>query len=68
VWKVERMLLDYPHTAIRSSDERIDRLRRKYRAFRERYGDIKPHGYQHRHTWTELPAEFNPGRNLGWVS
>ena len=68
VWKVERMLLDYPHAAIRSSDARIDRLRRRYRRFRARYGDIKPHGYESRRTWTELPAEFNPGRNLAWVS
>ena len=27
VWKVERMLLDYPHRSIRSSEEHIDRLR-----------------------------------------
>ena len=33
VWKVERMLLDAPHRPIRSSDARIDRLRRRYRAF-----------------------------------
>lgn len=68
VWKVERVLLDYPHAPIRSSDARIDRLRRRYRRFRERYGDIKPHGYASRPTWTELPAEFNPGRNRAWVS
>ena len=68
VWKVERVLLEYPHRPIHSSDQRIDRLRRRYRRFRARYGDIKPHAYTHRHTWTDLPAEFNPGRNLGWVS
>ena len=68
VWKVERVLLDHPHRPIRSSDARIDRLRRRYRAFRARYGDIKPHDYKDRKTWTELPAEFNPGRNLAWVS
>jgi hypothetical protein len=68
VWKVERVLLDYPHAPIRSSDARIDRLRQKYRDFRARYGDIKPQGYASRKTWTELPAEFNPGRNLEWVS
>ena len=68
VWKVERVLLDHPHRPIRSSDARIDRLRRRYRAFRARYGDIKPHDYKDRKAWTELPAEFNPGRNLAWVS
>ena len=30
VWKVERMLLEYPHRKIRTSAERIERLRRKY--------------------------------------
>ena len=29
VWKVERMLLDFPHRSIRSSDRRIDILRRR---------------------------------------
>ena len=68
VWKVERVLLDYQHTPIRSSDARIDRLRQRYRDFRARYGDIKPQSYASRKTWTELPAEFNRGRNLEWVS
>ena len=35
VWKVERMLLDYPHRPIRSSDRRIDRLRRRYVEYRQ---------------------------------
>src|SRR5436189_432008 len=34
VWKVERMLLDYPHRRIESSDRRVNRLRTWYRAFR----------------------------------
>ena len=34
VWKVERVLLDYPHRPLRSSDERVKRLRARYRAFR----------------------------------
>ena len=38
VWKVERMLLDYPHGAIRSSDRHIDRLRQRYVEFRKRFG------------------------------
>lgn len=56
VWKVERMLLDTPHRPIRSSDARIDRLRRWYRAYREQHGR-KPVEYPNRHTWTELPRE-----------
>src|SRR5436853_6606661 len=32
VWKVERVLLEYPHRAIRSSDARVERMRQRYRA------------------------------------
>jgi hypothetical protein len=58
VWKAERVLLNYPHRSIRSSDRRIDALRRRYRAFRERYPDRKPLFYRGREKWTELPEEF----------
>ncbi|HSL23585.1 MAG TPA: hypothetical protein VK886_18790 [Vicinamibacterales bacterium] len=58
VWKAERLLLDWPHRPISSSDARVERLRRWYRAFREAQ-DRKPAyeyaGWRH---WTELPAEF----------
>ena len=69
VWKVERMLLEYPHRAIVSSPERIDRLRRKYVKFRKAFGS-KPLYYSGRSRWTEIPKEFlkvlrrlNPDRN-----
>jgi hypothetical protein len=55
VWKVERMLLAYPHRAIRSSDVRIDRLRRRYFDFIARHPDRKPLHYRGRETWTPLP-------------
>jgi hypothetical protein len=55
VWKAERVLLDATHRPIRSSDTRIDRLRRRYVAFRKAYGR-KPLYYANRHTWSELPA------------
>jgi hypothetical protein len=58
VWKVERVLLDYPHRPIRSSDRRVDRLRARYRAFRARYPGRKPLEYRGREKWTELPSEF----------
>lgn len=58
VWKVERLLLDYPHAPIRSSNARIDRLRARYRRFRERYPDRKPLDYRGREKWSELPEEF----------
>src|SRR3954470_16926088 len=54
VWKAERVLLDAPHRPIRSSDARIDRLRRKYIAFRARHGH-KPLYYRQRHQWSALP-------------
>jgi hypothetical protein len=57
VWKVERMLLDYPHRAIRSSDRHIDRLRERYVDFRKRFGR-KPVYYSRRDRWTPIPAEF----------
>jgi hypothetical protein len=57
VWKVERMLLDYPHRAIASSDRRVDALRARYRAFRARY-NRKPVYYSGRDRWTPLPSEF----------
>jgi hypothetical protein len=63
VWKVERMLLDYPHRSIRSSDVRIDRLRRRYKEFKKQFPDRKPMYYKGRERWSELPPEFSPGRN-----
>jgi len=59
VWKVERFLIDYPHQPIKSSDRRIDRLRRKYRKFRTRFPNRKPTDYRGRDRWSKLPAEFS---------
>jgi len=58
VWKVERLLLDYPHRQIRSSNARIDRLRARYRAFRQQFPDRKPMYYSGKEKWSELPPEF----------
>jgi hypothetical protein len=55
VWKVERMLLDYPHRPIRTSDRRVDAWRTKYRAFKQAFPDKKPLFYPGREKWTELP-------------
>jgi len=55
VWKAERALLDAPHRPIHSSDARIDRLRRKYVAFRKANDGRKPLYYDRR-TWSALPA------------
>jgi hypothetical protein len=58
VWKAEQVLLDWPHRAVRSSDRRIDALRRRYRAFVESH-EYKPWKfYRGREQWTGLPREF----------
>jgi hypothetical protein len=62
VWKVERVLLAWPHRAIRSSDARIDRLRAQYYEFLERFPGQKPVDYPGREKWSELPPEFRPRR------
>ena len=59
VWKVERVLLDHPHRAIRSSDRHVDRMRARYRAFRARFPGRKPTVYRGRERWTPLPDEFS---------
>ena len=45
VWKVERMLLDFPHRKIATSGARADRLRAKYRAFKKDHPTRKPLWY-----------------------
>ncbi|HYS26028.1 MAG TPA: hypothetical protein VEP46_10510 [Vicinamibacterales bacterium] len=55
VWKVERMLLEWPHRRIAWSRARERRWRVRYRAFREAH-DYKPWKfYPRRDRWTELP-------------
>lgn len=61
VWKVERVLLDYPHRTIRTSDARIDALRHRYREFRSVHDGRKPLYYRGRERWSELPREFVSG-------
>jgi hypothetical protein len=59
VWKVERMLIDFPHRGIRTSAKRIERLRQRYTAFRAAHRGTKPVSiYRRRDRWTEMPAEF----------
>ena len=66
VWKVERMLLDYPHRRIRTSNVRFARLRARYRAFKQEFPDLKPVYYERRDRWTDLPPEWrNVEREVG---
>ena len=67
IWKVERMLLDYPHRSLKTSDARTKWLRKRYRAFRRKYGKLKPVLYDARDTWTPLPDEFEASLRLEWV-
>jgi hypothetical protein len=62
VWKVERMLLDFPHRPIRSSDARVRRLRERYTRYRAEHGR-KPIYYDNMDRWTALPGEFQYARS-----
>ena len=67
IWKVERMLLDYPHRSIKTSDARTKWLRKRYRVFRKKYGKVKPVRYDGRERWMPLPAEFDASQRLAWI-
>ena len=58
VWKVEQMLIDWPHTKLPSSTARYRRLRRWYRAYRAAHADRKPVEYRGREKWEPLPGTF----------
>jgi hypothetical protein len=55
VWKAERLLLDWPHRPIRSSNVRVDRLRRWYRHYRNTYSRRPAYEYRGSERWSELP-------------
>ena len=63
VWKAEHLLQDHPHRPIRSSERRIERLRQRFRAFKERCPDQKPLYFGGQETWTEIPAEYRKAGN-----
>jgi hypothetical protein len=58
VWKVEQVLLDWPHRRIVTSDDRIAAMRRRYIAFREKHGYKPWRYYKGRERWTPLPEEY----------
>jgi hypothetical protein len=58
VWKVEQLLLDWPHRRIRYSQPRVDRMRRRYEAFYEAHGYKPWKYYRRRERWTPLPPEY----------
>jgi hypothetical protein len=69
VWKVEQMLIDYPHLRLRIDRDRVRKLRAKYRAFAKAHPDLKPLRYPGRQKWSVLPREFTGhDYDVGWVS
>jgi hypothetical protein len=58
VWRVERVLLEWPHRPIRTSNRRIASLRKRYREHMRTHDNRKPIYYPRRDRWTPLPAEF----------
>jgi hypothetical protein len=58
VWKVEQLLLDWPHRRLVPSPAKIDAMRQRYVAFREQHGYKPWKYYKGRETWTALPPEF----------
>jgi hypothetical protein len=57
VYKVERLLFDIPHRPIRSSPQRVRRLRARYRDYLAAHDGQKPLYYDRR-AWTALPKEY----------
>lgn len=51
VWKVERHLQAIPHRAIRSSDARYERTKRRYMDFHREHPDRSPDYFPTRHLW-----------------
>ena len=58
VWKVERVLLDYPHRRIHTPDHRIGRWRARHHDFMTRFPDRKPMFFAGQERWSELPSRF----------
>jgi hypothetical protein len=58
VWKVEEMLIDWPHRRVSMSKWREDVLRRWYRGFRDAHGYKPWKRYRRRDRWMPLPPEF----------
>ncbi|MGQ0732578.1 MAG: hypothetical protein ACT4QD_02855 [Acidobacteriota bacterium] len=58
VWKVERLLIEWPHRRIKTSDRRFRALRARYVAYRQRYGRKPWRYYSGRDRWHPLPDEF----------
>ena len=59
VWKVEQVLIDYPHHRLVMPDARYERLLARYKAFRAAHDDRKPWKYyEGRDAWMPLPTDL----------
>ena len=58
VWKVERLLIKWPHRTIRTSDRRYRALKARYIEHRQRYGDKPWRYYSGRDKWLPVPPQF----------
>jgi hypothetical protein len=58
VWKVEQMLLDWPHRRLVPARDKIDAMRRRYRRFLDEHGFKPWKYYKGRDRWAPLPPEF----------
>src|SRR4030095_15893699 len=60
LWAVEQALIDLPHRKIRSSRERVARLRARARNALAEHDARKP-TYYDRRRWTPIPPQFEVG-------
>jgi hypothetical protein len=51
VWRVERFLQEVPHSEVRSSDARYERMRRRYLEFHKRHPDRSPDYFSNKRQW-----------------
>ena len=51
VWSVETALIRLPHRKLKSSDQRYEKVLRRYRAFKGKYPDRQVTFYSNRHQW-----------------
>lgn len=51
VWSVEQALIDLPHRKLKTSNQRYEKILRRYRAFKEMFPQRQVTFYSNRHQW-----------------
>lgn len=59
VWKVENLLIDWPHKKFKTSNQRYRKLLAYYQAYREQHGTKPWRHLKGRNKWTPLPRDPN---------